>query len=196
MFRFPGFSESEGSVTRARMGGGSYERVPSKGVGIAVMRLQPLHLGHLALINAMQEETDRCIIVIGSGQESRTPSNPFTLRERVDMLQQVWVCYKPHYIYVVPDIGAATDQQWCEFVLKTLELKPASIQDHEDYTTYYCGTEEDGNAWTKSGYKIRMRNLKRDAMGTSGTNGMCPNQYNVFVNTSHSGERRFSSLSI
>lgn len=162
-------------ASRHQMGGGCYEREPRKGVGIAVMRAQPFHLGHEYLLNIMRNETDRFIVVIGSGQESRTISNPWTWQERVAMIQHFWN-NGTFAIYVVPDIGAATDSQWCNFVLKHIFHHPNPTQGTDDYTKYFCGSAEDGAPWTKCVPKVHVRDLKRNTTGdTSGKSHQPPN---------------------
>ena len=46
-------------------------------VGLAVMRMQPMHNGHYELISRMMKEMDVVIIGLGSIQETLTINNPF-----------------------------------------------------------------------------------------------------------------------
>lgn len=62
--------------------------MPSAGVFIG--RFQPLHNGHIEIINQMIQEVDHPIIIIGSASGPRTPLNPFTFQERVKMLQDIF----------------------------------------------------------------------------------------------------------
>ncbi len=50
-------------------------------------RFQPFHLGHLSVIQKAVKENDHLFIVIGSTIESFQPANPFTLGERIQMIQ-------------------------------------------------------------------------------------------------------------
>ena len=45
--------------------------------GLAVMRAQPLHIGHIKLINRMLDECKKVIILLGSVQEQGTERNPY-----------------------------------------------------------------------------------------------------------------------
>ena len=49
-------------------------------------RFQPLHLGHITILQRLAKKY-KLLIAIGSSQEARTPKNPFTFRERARMLR-------------------------------------------------------------------------------------------------------------
>jgi nicotinamide-nucleotide adenylyltransferase len=50
-------------------------------------RFQPLHDGHVKVIQEVLEDREGLIIVIGSAQKSHTLENPFTGGERFEMLE-------------------------------------------------------------------------------------------------------------
>jgi nicotinamide-nucleotide adenylyltransferase len=54
--------------------------------GLFVGRFQPLHLGHISVLEGIREEVDRLVVVVGSSQYSHSRENPFTAGERVWML--------------------------------------------------------------------------------------------------------------
>jgi nicotinamide-nucleotide adenylyltransferase len=54
--------------------------------GLFVGRFQPLHLGHMSVLEGIREEVDRLVVVVGSSQYSHSRENPFTAGERVWML--------------------------------------------------------------------------------------------------------------
>ncbi len=56
-------------------------------VSVVVGRFQPFHRGHLALLHKALEISPRCIVVIGSAGQARTPKNPFTAAERAEMVR-------------------------------------------------------------------------------------------------------------
>lgn len=63
--------------------------------GIFIGRFQPLHKGHVSIIEAALEEVDELVIGIGSAELSFTPKDPFTAGERMEMLmalvkERVW----------------------------------------------------------------------------------------------------------
>ncbi|MCX8175347.1 MAG: nicotinamide-nucleotide adenylyltransferase [Candidatus Micrarchaeota archaeon] len=51
-------------------------------------RFQPFHKGHLAALRWIAARSGRVIVAVGSAQESGTPANPFSLRERMQMLKK------------------------------------------------------------------------------------------------------------
>ncbi|QIL81636.1 bifunctional nicotinamide-nucleotide adenylyltransferase/Nudix hydroxylase [Diaphorobacter sp. HDW4A] len=53
---------------------------------ILIGRFEPVHTGHLALLNRALEEANKVIVIIGSAFQARSPKNPFTWKERADML--------------------------------------------------------------------------------------------------------------
>ena len=55
---------------------------------VCIGRFQPLHLGHLDILQQALALAPRCVVVIGSAQQARTPKNPFTWAERADMIVQ------------------------------------------------------------------------------------------------------------
>lgn len=50
-------------------------------------RFQPLHLGHLSVIQRALNETDHLYIAIGSAEQNFRPFNPFTTAERIQILK-------------------------------------------------------------------------------------------------------------
>ena len=53
---------------------------------VCIGRFQPVHRGHLDLIAQALQMAPRCVIVIGSAHQPRTPKNPFTWQERAEMI--------------------------------------------------------------------------------------------------------------
>ena len=56
-------------------------------VAVLVGRFQPFHNAHLTLLRRALEVAPRCIVVIGSAHQARTPKNPFTWAERAEMIR-------------------------------------------------------------------------------------------------------------
>ncbi|MEM0001624.1 MAG: nicotinamide-nucleotide adenylyltransferase [Desulfurococcaceae archaeon] len=55
---------------------------------LIIARFQPLHLGHLYVIEYCLSKFDEVIIVVGMASQSHTPENPFTAGERVEMIRR------------------------------------------------------------------------------------------------------------
>ncbi|MGA1822698.1 MAG: nicotinamide-nucleotide adenylyltransferase [Thermoplasmatota archaeon] len=57
--------------------------------GLFIGRFQPLHKGHLSIIEHALLEVDELVIGIGSAEKSYLPDDPFTAGERIDMILAV-----------------------------------------------------------------------------------------------------------
>lgn len=56
-------------------------------VAVCVGRFQPFHFGHLALLQQALALAPKVVVVIGSAFQARSPKNPFTWRERSEMIR-------------------------------------------------------------------------------------------------------------
>lgn len=104
----------------------------AKRTALAVMRTQPLHEGHVRVVQKMISDYSTVIIGLGSADKSRIPSNPFTIDERIEMWDNVF----GDRVRLVPlkDLGA-TDHtsEWCDYVLK--KIKGLGLPAPTDYFT-------------------------------------------------------------
>lgn len=116
-------------------------------VGLAVMRMQPMHLGHYALIARMMQEMDVVIIGLGSIQESNTINNPFTPKQRREMVEKVFgPTGKNSKIKIVElkDLGAVSKIAWSMHVFGKIEGLNLPKPTH-----YYAGSQHDAS-WFNS----------------------------------------------
>jgi len=81
-------------------------------------RFQPLHKGHLKIIQDISKEFDEIIIGIGSSQYYNTKDNPFSSEERIKMLKESCKALniKNYKIVLIPDIH--NPPKWVDHVLK------------------------------------------------------------------------------
>lgn len=106
--------------------------------GLAVMRCQPFHIGHINLINHMLEDCDAVTVVLGSIQEKRTEKNPFSYQQRKEMIQNYYknnALSSKMRILGIPDLG--DDRAWSGYVM---DFVKESCPDREKPDVYYCGT--------------------------------------------------------
>ena len=84
--------------------------------GLFVGRFQPFHLGHLSDIKNALEEVDELIIGIGSSNEEYTKENPFTVKERVEMINLVLAVnnIKKYVVFTIPDVH--DDKKWVKHI--------------------------------------------------------------------------------
>jgi len=54
--------------------------------GLFIGRFQPLHLGHMSIMETALSEVDELIVGVGSAECSYTTKDPFTAGERVEMV--------------------------------------------------------------------------------------------------------------
>lgn len=57
---------------------------------VCIMRAQPFHLGHKAVIDRALEMAKEVVVVVGSSFQARSTKNPFTFEERKAMIKAVF----------------------------------------------------------------------------------------------------------
>ena len=84
--------------------------------GLFIGRFQPFHLGHLEDIKNAVKEVDELIIGIGSSNEEHTKENPFTVEERIEMIDLVLPAnnISNYTVFPIPDLG--NDKKWVEHI--------------------------------------------------------------------------------
>ena len=112
---------------------------------LVVGRFQPFHNGHLALIEQALE-LGEVIIVIGSAEKSRSDENPFTCRERFEMLKSVikeseWDASK---INVIPVEDIHSNEIWVSKIEMTTP----------EFHTVLTGNELVAQLFSERGYVI------------------------------------------
>ena len=77
--------------------------------GILIGRMQPVHNGHMQIIDKILDEVDEIIIGIGSAQISHEIKDPFTAGERMVMINQALsekgIDSSKYYIIPMQDIN-------------------------------------------------------------------------------------------
>lgn len=112
-------------------------------VGLAVMRIQPLHKGHTRIINKMIEDYKTVILAIGSTQKSRERWDPWTFEERKQMVRNVYGDRLK--IVQLQDLGTSENTDaWVEYVLDKIQKLGMAPP-----TDYYTGSQADAR-WYKN----------------------------------------------
>lgn len=109
-------------------------------LGLIVGRFQPLHLGHMDMIDRAAELCDDVLVFVGSSQESGTGNNPFTYELRKEMLEAVYgnrICVRP-----LPDVGLGNNSAWGRHVLGSAEACMGQAPD-----LFVSGTETRRRSW-------------------------------------------------
>jgi nicotinamide-nucleotide adenylyltransferase len=79
-------------------------------------RFQPLHRGHITIIQNLLDQYNEVVIMIGSADKSRTIKNPWTATERIEMLRSVFVDQAKLQIFSKDD--EPEDDRWWDHVLQ------------------------------------------------------------------------------
>lgn len=116
-------------------------------VGLTIMRLQPLHNGHINLINSMLDENEKSILMLGSVGVI-DENNPYSYEERLEMVKTV---YQKEMESGKLFVGGLKDihnlPKWVDYVKSHLPF-PADI--------YYCGIHQNAKQFAEKGFSIRL----------------------------------------
>ena len=115
--------------------------------GILIGRMQPVHNGHIQVINKILEEVDEIIIGIGSAQLSHELKDPFTAGERIVMMTQALAesNIDPKRYYIIPMEDINFNAIWPSHV--KMMTPPFSI--------VYSGNPLVKQLFAEEGYEVR-----------------------------------------
>ena len=132
--------------------------------GLFIGRFQPFHLGHLEDIKNAVKEVDELIIGIGSSNEEHTKENPFTVEERIEMIDLVLPAnnISNYTVFPIPDLG--NDKKWVEHI-ETLVPK---------FDVVYTGNKLTERCF-KGKYKVKRVNMLEGISSTIIRNKMLKN---------------------
>ncbi|MFX1278390.1 MAG: nicotinamide-nucleotide adenylyltransferase [Promethearchaeota archaeon] len=118
-------------------------------IALFIGRFQPLHHGHIYVLQNILKSYDKVKIGIGSSQLSSTPNDPFTGDEREEFLTAALkmrnVPSNRYQIYKIPDIFNAT--KWVEHVINIVG-KFSVVVSNSDWIR---------ELFQKEGYKIEKK---------------------------------------
>jgi len=83
---------------------------------VFVGRFQPVHFGHMKVIDRALELAESVIIFVGSANSARSYRNPFTFEERKDMLLNSYPEVKDRLIIYPLDDYMYNDTEWVKIV--------------------------------------------------------------------------------
>ena len=128
--------------------------------GILIGRMQPVHNGHMQIINQILNEVDEIIIGIGSAQLSHELKDPFTAGERVVMMTQALaeMDVDPSRYYIIPMQDINFNAVWVSHVKM---LTPP-------FTIVYSGNSLVKQLFSEEGFEVRQPPLY-DRLHLSGT---------------------------
>lgn len=97
-------------------------------LAIVIGRFQPLHLGHLSLIDKAYKEADKVLILVGSSNQLPDYKNPFSFDERVQLIRGTIGADYDTIIRPLPDVPS--DEEWISNVTAhalNLEEDPTEV---------------------------------------------------------------------
>jgi len=110
---------------------------------VCIGRFQGLHLGQLAVIRRALSLAPRVVIVIGSAFQARTPKNPFTWEERVEMIRLALTADEAERVGFVPVRDYFDGQRW---VIAVREGVRAQLGDLPAGQTVLVGHRKDATS--------------------------------------------------
>jgi len=107
-------------------------RIPMSPLTTAVIigRFQPLHNGHIALIKQAMKENDTVLILVGSCNKAPDFNNPFTIEERLQMIENVFDEEGANIPFVRGLKDKPTEDEWIREVIANvarLEEDPSKV---------------------------------------------------------------------
>lgn len=133
-------------------------------LGLVVGRFQPLHKGHVSIIQAALDKCERVIVLIGSCQEKRTLRNPLSYNERKQMIRDVFGrCNENLVIAPTVNIGGGDCAIWGNYLMNVCKFECDEYPD-----AYFTGTEPDRNYWFEN-YDIKTIVVDRGILPISAT---------------------------
>ena len=133
-------------------------------------RFQPFHIGHMSVIKEIIKESDKIIIGIGSSQYCHTKDNPFSYKERKEIIEaELKENIQNYEIISIPDFH--DDDQWINYIIKKY-----------NFDVIYSG-----NSWVKrlfkeNGFKVKEVIFEHDIDGTLLRNLIAKdNDYKIFI---------------
>ena len=113
-------------------------------MSIAIVRMNPAHMGHKYLIEEMGKESKIVYIGLGSCQEERTLKNPYSPKERSQMIRNMFPNQEKYKIFFLNDFPDCTKKEWQDYCLK--ELKKQCGEDSNP-KKYFGGCDNDITWW-------------------------------------------------
>ncbi len=87
---------------------------------LVVGRFQPLHIGHVRMLEYAASKATYLVIGIGSCNSAKTPENPFSAEEREAMLKESLQLKRPYELKRIPDFG--DDGKWSAWIRENLSF--------------------------------------------------------------------------
>ena len=141
-------------------------------VGVFLSRMQPLHIGHIGMIDKALSENDKVIILIGSSNKSMSSRNPIIIDLRREIFEEVLenrynseinnITYRELPDWTTED-DAQSNLEWGRY----LYYNVVSIAGKKDFTMYFSDEPEIIKDWfqdEKISSRINIKTYERNEM--------------------------------
>ncbi len=128
-------------------------------IALYIGRFQPLHKGHISVMEQIKKDKYNVLVGIGSSEKSHTPENPFTAKEREQMILS---SIKGVKVFDIPDINDYP--KWVEHVEKCAPL---------NFDVVYTGNKIVCDLFKEKGYTVCDINIKKYISSSEIRNMVC-----------------------
>ena len=94
-------------------------------LAVCIGRFQVFHHGQLALIRQALALAPRCVVVLGSAHQARSPRNPFTWHERAEVIRLALPEADRHRIHFAPVRDFYNGPRWARAVQAMVDAQLA-----------------------------------------------------------------------
>jgi nicotinamide-nucleotide adenylyltransferase len=109
---------------------------------MVVGRFQPLHLGHVRMLEFVASRFDYLVVGVGSSNRAGLLDNPFSFEERLKMIERSLKLGVGYEVVGIPDFD--DDDKWVNWIKKNIVFD------------VYCGnTEHELGLFRKAGFKVK-----------------------------------------
>lgn len=131
-------------------------------IGVFLSRMQPLHIGHLGIIELALEENDKVIILIGSKNKRGTMRNPLDVKLRREILEDALLekfgqDYKERIIISeLPDWSMETEVETFLEWGRYLYYNIVSLAEQKEFSIYFSDEKELIQSWFEEELQSRI----------------------------------------
>ena len=127
-----------------------------------VGRFQPIHWGHVKIIQSIVGDGYNPIIVVGSAQEVKSFKNPLDAKLRMELIHDLMKYIKPNDYHVLGLDNITVDSDWSSYVMNNVKF----ITGHTP-KLFYGGDDVALKFFKEAG--IECKKIDREALEISGT---------------------------
>lgn len=141
-------------------------------IGVFLSRMQPLHIGHLGIIEKAISENDKVIVLIGSKNKSGTLRNPLGVKLRREILDEALkekfgqVYEEKIIVSELPDWSMETEVETFLEWGRYLYYNIVSLAEQKEFSIYFSDEKELIQSWFEEELqeRIKFRLFERNNM--------------------------------